>query len=139
QDPLGIVRSVWSLHAPRGWLDDDVVIDAPADDHQRNQDQDDAGHLNACDHGRDQPDSRHDGSHTEDLLTSPSHGLGLPKNDAATREAARGPPPATCRPAPPGGSGPPRRRSGVGEGAVFGFAGISLTTEVVLWTFGAWR
>ena len=30
------------------------------------------------------------------------HGLGLPKNEAATREAARGPPPATCRPAPPG-------------------------------------
>src|SRR4029450_12457653 len=100
QDPLGIVRSVWSLHAPRGWLDDDVVIDAPADDRQRNQDQDDAGHLNACDHGRDQPDSRHDGSHTEDLLTSPSHGLGLPKNDAATREAPRGPPPSASRRAP---------------------------------------
>jgi hypothetical protein len=46
-----IVRGVWRLHAPWGGPDDDVVIDAPADDHQRNQDQDEAGHLNACDDG----------------------------------------------------------------------------------------
>ena len=76
---------------PWGWPDDDVVIDAPADYNQRNQDQDDAGHLNARDRGRDQPYCRHDGDHTEDLLTSPSHRLGLPKNDEATREASRGP------------------------------------------------
>ena len=36
--------------------------------------------------------------------------------------------------APPVASGPPRSRSGVGEGAVCGFAGTSLTTEVLLWT-----
>jgi hypothetical protein len=35
--------------------------------------------------GRDEPDSRHDGDHTEDLLASPSHGRKLPKNGAATR------------------------------------------------------
>src|SRR4029450_12553376 len=42
--------------------------------------------------------------------------------------------PATCRPAPPVASGLPRSRSGVGEGAVCGFAGTSSTTEVLLWT-----
>jgi hypothetical protein len=45
-------RRLKALH-PMGWPDDDVVIDAPADYHQRNQDQDDVGHLNSCDHGRD--------------------------------------------------------------------------------------
>jgi len=34
----------------------------------------------------------------------------------------------------PVASGPPRSRSGVGEGTVCGFAGTSLTTEVLLWT-----
>ena len=38
---LMIARGVWKLYAPWGWLDDDVVIDAPAEYHQRNQDQDD--------------------------------------------------------------------------------------------------
>jgi hypothetical protein len=52
-----IVRGVWRFHAPWCRPDHEVVIDAPADDHQRNQDQDDVGHLNACDHGRDEPDS----------------------------------------------------------------------------------
>ena len=133
-DLLVIVRSVWRLCAPWGRPDDHVVIDAPADHHQRNQDQDDVWHLNACDHGHDEPNPRHDGEHTEDLLTSPSHGLGLPKNDAATREVARGPPPATCRPTSPAASGPPRSRSGVGESAVCRCAGTSSTTEVLLWT-----
>ena len=45
------------------------------------------------------------------------------------RSASRNMPTSTART-----SGPPRSRSGVGEGAVRGFAGTSLTTEVLLWT-----
>src|SRR5215207_7748459 len=97
-----IVGRVWRLHGPWGRPDDHVVMDAPADDHQGNQDQDDAGHFNACNHGRDEPYARHDGEHTEGLLASPSHGLELPKNEAATREAASDRVPSSSRPEPPG-------------------------------------
>ena len=40
------------------------MIDAPADDHQRNHNQDDPGHLDAYDHCREQSDSRCDGEQT---------------------------------------------------------------------------
>jgi hypothetical protein len=104
-DLFVIVRGIWRLHAAWGRPDDDVVIDAPADYHQRNQDQDDVGHVNSRDHGRDQPYSRHDGGHTEELLTSPSHGLGLPKNDPSyaggcLRSASRSIPTSTARSVP---------------------------------------
>jgi hypothetical protein len=51
-----------------------MVIDAPADDHQRNHDQDDPGRLDASDHCREQSDSRQDGEQTENDLTGASHG-----------------------------------------------------------------
>jgi hypothetical protein len=60
--------------------------------------------------------------------------LGYPRTTQPRGRLPAVRPPATCRPASPAASGPPRSRSGVGESAVCGCAGTSSTTEVLLWT-----
>lgn len=83
-----IVRGVWRLHTQWGRSDDHVVIDAPADDHQPNHDQDDPGHLDASDHRREQSNSRHDGEQTKAISPVRRMAVDYPQKEIAGRPFA---------------------------------------------------